>query len=244
MTTRAATTLRPASASAAFARVRAAMTALNLHLAGVAVLVLVNLYLLVHMGIAWQTAHSQNADALANQRVQLKLAEIAAQPLDGLDAKLARSTVEADKFYDQRLPFAFSQVLAELGALAKKENVKLTRVQYSTPKPLLDEGLESGIAVNEIRMDASLNGDYRPLVEFINLLERDKLFFLVSGVTLTGQQSGVVGLRLRVTTYLRSPHGEERVEALPQAGIAGDATSDGAASDDTQPHPKQRGVLR
>ncbi len=244
MTTRVATILRPAAAATALTRVRAAMTALNLHLAGVAVLAILNLYLLVHMGIAWQTAHSQNADALANQRVQLKLAEIAAQPLDGLDAKLVRSTVEADKFYDQRLPFAFSQVLSELGALAKKENVKLTRVQYATPKPLLDEGLESGIAVNEIRMDASLNGDYRPLVEFINLLERDKLFFLVSGVTLTGQQSGVVGLRLRVTTYLRSPHGAERGEALPQAGVTGDAAQTDTAQGDAQPQPKQRGVPR
>ncbi len=219
------------------ARVRAALTVLNLHLAGVVLLVIVNLYLLVHMAFAWQTAHSQNADALANERVQLKLAQIAAMPLDGLDAKLARSTEEADKFYDQRLPTAYSQVLAELGALAKKENVKLTRVQYATPKPLLEEGSNNRIAVNEIRMDASLNGDYRPLVEFINLLERDRQFFLVSGVTLTGQQSGIVGLRLRLTTYLRSPHGDEQVEALPTAGDTAQGDQTQAAAE----HAGQRG---
>ena len=56
-------------------------------------------------------------------------------------------------------------------------------------------------------MDASLSGDYRPLVLFINGLERDKMFFLIDGVTLTGQQSGTVGLRLRLTTYLRAPVG-------------------------------------
>jgi hypothetical protein len=63
--------------------------------------------------------------------------------------------------------------------------------------------LEAGKALNEVRMDASLNGDYRPLVLFMNSVERDKMFFLISGVTLTGQQSGMVGLRLRLTTYLR-----------------------------------------
>ena len=52
-------------------------------------------------------------------------------------------------------------------------------------------------------MDAILNGDYRPLVLFMNSLERDKMFFLINGVTLTGQQSGIVGLRLKLTTYLR-----------------------------------------
>jgi hypothetical protein len=58
-------------------------------------------------------------------------------------------------------------------------------------------------------MDASLSGDYRPLVLFINSLERDKMFFVIYGLTLTGQQSGTVGLRLRLTTYLRSPVGTE-----------------------------------
>jgi type IV pilus assembly protein PilO len=63
-------------------------------------------------------------------------------------------------------------------------------------------------------MDASLNGDYRPLVLFMNSLERDKMFFLISGVTLTGQQSGMVGLRLRLTTYLRpSVRGAEPAKA-------------------------------
>jgi len=49
-------------------------------------------------------------------------------------------------------------------------------------------------------------------VQFINGLERDKMFFLIRGVTLTGQQSGTVGLRLGLTTYLRAPVGTENTE--------------------------------
>jgi hypothetical protein len=81
--------------------------------------------------------------------------------------------------------------------------------------------LEAGKALTEVRMDASLNGDYRPLVLFMNSLERDKMFFLISGVTLTGQQSGMVGLRLRLTTYLRpATRGEVPTKATDSAHAA------------------------
>ena len=46
---------------------------------------------------------------------------IAAKPLRGLDAKLASTTEEADRFYRERLPSTDSEVAAELGALTKKE---------------------------------------------------------------------------------------------------------------------------
>jgi hypothetical protein len=128
----------------------------------------------------------------------MKSAEIAKKPLEGLDEKVAAATTDADKFYESRLPTAYSEVLAELGTLTKKQGIKLTRVQYAE-SPML----EAGKALTEVRMDASLNGDYRPLVLFMNSLERDRMFFLISGVTLTGQQTGMVGLRLRLTTYLR-----------------------------------------
>ena len=85
--------------------------------------------------------------------------------------------------------------------------MKLIRVQYAYAPVLAGTAGE----LTEARMDASLSGDYRPLVLFINALERDKMFFLINGVTLTGQQSGTVGLRLRLTTYLRSPVGTEKL---------------------------------
>ena len=61
----------------------------------------------------------------------MKTAEIAARPLAGLDEKLKQATVDADKFYAQRLPYSYSEVAGELGALAKKTGVKLTREQYA-----------------------------------------------------------------------------------------------------------------
>lgn len=187
-------------------RTRALLTRLNLYYAVVGALALVCVYLLVNMFFAWRAANSQNADAIAHQTVVMRTAEIGKRPLEGLDAKLAQATADADKFSENRLPFAYSEVAAELGALTKKAGVKLTRGQYAET-PVLTDGKG---ALTEVRMDYGLTGDYRPLVTFINGLERDKMFFLIDGVTLTGQQSGTVGLRLRLTTYLRPPVGAER----------------------------------
>ncbi len=197
----------------------------NLHIAGVAVLCLVNLYLLAHMAFAWSAANSQNAQALTDQKIAMNTAEIAKKPLEGLDQKLAQATKDSDRFSLQRLPFAESEVAAELGVLAKKQGVKLTRVQYAY-KPVM---VGTAGALTETEMDASLNGDYRPLVLFINSLERDKTFFLINAVTLTGQQSGMVGLRLRLTTYLRPAVGLENTESgvAASAGGKGAATSEG-----------------
>jgi type IV pilus assembly protein PilO len=216
-------TKRPVVAHHVTERMRGLLNLLNLHFAGVALLGLVNLYLLVHMAFAWSAANSQNEDALEQQTVTMRAAEIAKKPLEGLDSKLEQATANADEFYQRRLPFATSEVAGELGVLAKKQGVKLTRVGYTyTPMMAGAAG-----ALTEVRMDASLSGDYRPLVLFINGLERDKMFFLINGVTLTGQQSGTVGLRLRLTTYLRAPvgaEGSEKSVALPSTTAAEDGS--------------------
>ncbi len=221
---------RRANVAVVAEKTRGALTALNLHFAGLALLALLNVYLLVHMAYLWQTAHSQNADALAQQRVQLKTAQIAAAPLEGLDGKLTRSTDEADNFYQRRLPYAYSQAYSELGRLATKYNAKLTRVSYAYT-PLYLNGSQASTqdpSLTEIRMDASLTGDYKPLVQMINELERDKTFFYISALTLTGQQSGTVSLRLKVTSYLRPVKGDEKAEPLPVADKDSDNATDAA----------------
>ncbi len=62
------------------------VNALNLHIAGIALLALVNIYLLIHMAVLWRAAKDNNAAAQTQQQIELKSSEIAAQPLRGLDA--------------------------------------------------------------------------------------------------------------------------------------------------------------
>ena len=84
--------------------------------------------------------------------------------------------------------------------------------------------------MTEVKMDASVSGDYRPVVQFINALERDKNFFAINGISLSGQQSGTVNLRLRLTTYLRGKLPED--EKTPgDVDDADDSAKNGPAKD-------------
>ncbi len=199
------------------ARGRQLLTAVNLHFAGVAALVILSVFLLAHLLLAWGAVSASDADAIAQQRTMLTAAGIAARPLQGIDDKLIESTTQADAFYQKRLPYVFSQVLTELGALSTREGVRFSRGQYSYV-PVLPNG---PYELTEIRIDASISGEYRSVVGFINAMERDKLFFVIGSVTLTGQQTGQVNLRLHVTTWLRPPSAEEgaAIQAPPPSSI-------------------------
>jgi hypothetical protein len=202
------------------ARARALVTAINLHYAGVAALLVVALYMAAHLIFVSSSLHEHNADALEQQRVLLTTAQLQAKPLRGLGAKLATSTAEADAFYGERLPYATSQVAAELGALTQHAGVRLTHVQYAYAPVLSGRD-----ALTEMKMDASVSGDYRPIVEFINSLERDKMFFLVNGINLSGQQTGMVNLRIGIRTCLRAPSQQEGAKSTAAPARANGGTS-------------------
>lgn len=186
------------------ARARALLTTVNLHYAGVAALLVIVLYMVAHLLFLSQSLKDHNADALNQQRTLLTTARLQAQPLRGLDAKIAASTQDADLFYADRLPYAYSQVLSELGHLSQKTGVRWANAQYAQQPVLNGE-----YALTELHIDASVSGEYRPIVEFINNLERDKMFFVINGINLSGQQTGAVNLRIRITTYLRGPNDNE-----------------------------------
>ena len=88
-------------------------------------------------------------------------------------------------------------MLEQLGALSKRNNVRLSRASYAANLP--------ADGVTELRIDASVSGEYRSLAEFINGLERDRSFFLIENVALSGAQNGLVNLQLRIGTYIREP---------------------------------------
>jgi type IV pilus assembly protein PilO len=193
---------------------------LNAHIAVVALLAIANLVMLVQLGLAWHTLREDRPEQLELKRSDLRMAELQAKPLRNLPERVADSTKGATHFYDARVPGADSAILSELGALASKANVRMSRGQYSFAPVLHD--------VTEVRMDETVSGEYTDLMRFINSVERDKMFFVINGLTLTGQQGGLVNLRLKVTTYL---HGAD-AQHLP-------ATNGG--SEETTPDTGQNG---
>lgn len=182
-------------------------TKLNLHFAVLGVVLAADVFLAVKFGLAWEAIRSGQSNAYVQQELRYGQLEAQMQHLNGLPKKVDQSSQDAQKFFDARIAPDFSTFWAQLGAVASESHVKLSRAGY-TPAPSVD-------GLTEVRIDAGLSGQYTDLMHFINNLERDKdhVFFIIDGLTLTGQQGGLVNLRLRLRTYLRAGAMD-----LPQSG--------------------------
>jgi type IV pilus assembly protein PilO len=201
-----------------------AFNQLNLHIAGVALLAILNIVLLVQLGLALRDLGSSGEDKLQQAQLQLAQLRVQAARLNGLPEKVEQSRKDADKFYTQRIPANYSSFLSDIGTLVAKDNVRFTRASYTPTQAI------GGLV--EVRIDANLAGEYSAVMHFINDLERDKTFFVISAVTLTGQQGGLVNLRLRLNTYLHAAD----VKQLPQS------SEPGAEPGNDQPPPKAEGA--
>lgn len=183
---------------------------LNWHYAGFAVLLVLVIALAARFGLDWAATRTHSADALASKQVELKALEMQTVPLRGIDRRVADTREQIQQFYAQRIPANYSSILEKIGALEVKSGVRLSRVQYSQGP--------AGSDLTEISMDAGITGDYKQIMRFINSLERDKTFFVIRGMQFTGQQGGLVNLRLRVATWLRPA---DVPSELPQTNSTG-----------------------
>jgi hypothetical protein len=183
------------------------LSLLNLHIAGVALLLILNLVLGVRLFLAWSTLRAAGPEQIQQRQTAYRALQLEMSPLKGLPQKVDLSRTKADEFYAARFPAAYSTISSAVNDLATKNSVRLTNLAYS-PRPALP-------GLIELRLDASLSGEYAPLMHFINGLERSKTFFLINGLTLTGSQGGMVNLRLRLITYLRASD-LRQLPALPQ----------------------------
>ena len=131
----------------------------------------------------------------AQLRQQLIAKQQEVLPTRGMDQKLKQASGDIAGFYDARFPDEYSAVAEELGKVANDTGVRLSGVKYEE-KDAPIEGL------HKILMELTISGDYLQEVKFINTLERDKMFFLIDGITL-GEQQGNVRLQLKLETYMR-----------------------------------------
>jgi hypothetical protein len=187
---------------------------LTWHYAGFAVLLLLVIALAVRLGLDWAATNGRSTDALVGKQVELKALDLQTAPLRGLDNRVKDSRSQLEAFYSKRIPPNYSSIATRIGDLQVKSGVRLSRVQYTQGPP--------GSDLTEISMDAGISGAYPEIMRFINSLERDKTFFVIRAMALTGQQGGLVNLRLRVSTWLRPA--DATASGLPPTPEAGDAT--------------------
>jgi Tfp pilus assembly protein PilO len=193
---------------------------LTWHYAAFAVLLLLVIGLSVRLGFDWAATNDRSSDALAGKQVQLKAMDLQTAPLRGLDKRVDQSRSQMLAFYDKRIPANYSTISARIGDLEVASGVRLTRVQYTQGQP--------GPDLTEITMEAGISGEYSQIMRFVNSLERDQTFFVIRAMALTGQQGGLVNLRLRVSTWLRRADAEASgLPATPEPGAAAAAGKEG-----------------
>jgi Tfp pilus assembly protein PilO len=189
---------------------------LTWHYAGLVVLVVAVGALGVRFGMDWSTTHGDASSQIAGKQLQLKALDMQTAPLRGLDKRVEESRNQMRTFYKKRIPANYSSFATRIGDLQVKSGVRLSRLLYT-------QGASSG-DLTEISLDAGISGDYPQIMRFINGLERDQNFFVVRAMSLTGQQGGMVNLRLRVSTWMRAADAAN--SGLPQTQNApADATA-------------------
>ena len=180
------------------------------------VLGVVSMGALLYLLLPLRTSVSDRYGELSLARTELKNAERQVLPLRGLPTKLVKSQHDIRAFYHERLPARYSVISDELGKLASRSGITLADVHYETPQETDVPDLEL------ITMSSSVSGDYTRVMKFINGLERNKIFFLIDGLSLADQNAGTVKLDLHLETYLRlteepnlSPagHGESKKQS-------------------------------
>jgi type IV pilus assembly protein PilO len=168
---------------------------LTWYYAAFALLLLLVIGLAIRFGMDWAATNGRSTTALDSKQFQLKALDLETAPLRGLGGRVEDSRLQIQSFYSKRIPPSYSAIASRIGELQVKAGVRLSRVQY-TQGP-------GGSDLTEISMDAGISGDYPQIMRFVNALERDQTFFVIRAMSLTGQQGGLVNLRLRVSTWLR-----------------------------------------
>jgi hypothetical protein len=173
---------------------------LTWHYAGFAVLLVLVIGLAVRFGLDWAATNGSSTNALAGKQIELKALDLETAPLRGLDKRVDISREAIKTFYNKRIPASYSSFATRIGELEVASGVRLSRLQYTQSPP--------GADLTEISLDAGITGTYPQIMHFINSVERDQNFFIIRTMALTGQQGGVVSLRLKVSTWLRPADAE------------------------------------
>jgi type IV pilus assembly protein PilO len=126
---------------------------------------------------------------------ELARKKAAAGPLHGIDKKLLDDRDQVKNLYKENIPNRWSEISTEVQKLAQENGIVAQNIRYSSKETGLPE-------LQRINVETSVSGDYGKIAHFINALERDKLLFLVTQISLTGQEAGVQ-LQIKFDTFLK-----------------------------------------
>ena len=169
---------------------------LVLHLAALTILVLAVLGLSIPLLTQPGFGFGVRQEVLGSKRSQIASLQAMIKPMRGTAADIDATRAGVDEFYSNRISTNYSQITNSLGATAIKSGIRLAQIQYSQGGPGLD--------LNEVSMEVGISGSYPQIMQFINGVERDQVFFIIRALSFNGQEGGTVNLKIRISTWLKA----------------------------------------
>jgi Tfp pilus assembly protein PilO len=172
-------------------------------LGGVALLVLADVALAVY---SWQLA---SAPQTPRQQFSLEMKQHDLLKADIKRAQDIRDKIPAiqkdcDQFEQSLSPASsgYSFVTSELGSIAKKSGTQLGDLSFRQTEV-------ASRGTTEVTIDATVGGDYKSIIQFLNGVQRSANLYAVETLTLATENanqgnSGVLKVSLHLKTYFRT----------------------------------------
>jgi type IV pilus assembly protein PilO len=172
-------------------------------LLGVVLLVLADVGLAVY---SWQLSNTPHApeQQLAVETKQHNLLKADIKRAQDIRDNIPATQKDCDRFEQSLFPASagYSAVRSELGAIARKSGIQLEDQTFKQTEI-------SNRGMTEVTIDATVNGDYKSVIGFLNGLQRSANLYAVDALTLgsenANQASGnIIKLALHLKTYFRT----------------------------------------
>lgn len=173
-----------------------------------AILVVLGLFLAADTGLAaysWRLASSPHTpqEEFDAQNLRLKLLRGDIKSAQYIKDHMPATRKDCEKF-EQSLPpesTGDSLITSELDEIAKKTGLQIVSRTYKH-KEVQDRGMD------EVNLDATVNGDYGSVVRFVNGLQRSQRLYIIDSLALASDTqnrapSGSIRVELRLRTYFR-----------------------------------------
>jgi Tfp pilus assembly protein PilO len=172
-------------------------------LGGLIVLLLADVALAAY---SWQLAsapQTSQAQRLQEAR-QLKLLQADIDRAQKIRMDIPNIQKDCEQFEHSLFPASagYSSVTSELGEIARKSGVRL---EDMTSKQVEIESRK----MTEVTMDATVGGDYKKVIEFLNGVQRSKNVYSIDALTLASENAsqnpgGPIKVAVHLRTYFRT----------------------------------------
>jgi type IV pilus assembly protein PilO len=172
-------------------------------LTGVGLLVLADVALAVY---SWELSSAPQApqQQLAVETKQHNLLKADIKRAQDIRDNIPAIQKDCDHFEQSLFPASsgYSAVRSELGVTARKSGIQLEDLSFKQTE-IANRGM------TEVTIDATVNGDYKSVIGFLNGLQRSANLYAVDALTLASENANqasanVIKVALHLRTYFRT----------------------------------------